>query len=108
MTAMPSTPLATRSSRICRCSAELPVGVMRKSTSTSPSSFADSLQPARAKVQKFTAVLLTNASFNFFCGAAPPEFGVDSVAFSFLQPQKTDPRQNANNNEQIFFLVGFD
>jgi len=32
--------------------------------------FAASLQPARAMVQKFAALLLTNASFSFFCAAA--------------------------------------
>src|ERR1700722_13550054 len=102
--ATPSIPLASKSSRICCCSAAVPVGGMRKSTSTLPSSLAAASQPARAITQKSSALLETNASFSSLAGAGVPE--LDS-AFSFLQLEKTDARQNARNNEQIFFMVGF-
>src|SRR6516164_7186401 len=79
---MPSIPAATRSFKICCCSAALAEEGIRKSTSTLPSSLAASLQPVRAIAQKFAALLLTNASLSFFwgAGAAPDE----AVSFSFL------------------------
>src|SRR5215469_540247 len=101
LTAIPSVPLATRSFKVVVCSAEPPLDVMRKSTSTFPSSLAAALQPAFAKLQKLAELLETNASFNFLAGA-----GAD-VSFWFLpQPVMMVATHIARNRDWIFFING--
>ncbi len=111
---MPSTPLARpdRSESAAarrRCRSE----GMRKSTSTSPSSFAASSQPARAMVQKFAALLLTNASFSFLAGAGEPPHGRALPAFFFLpQPETIAASAQRRTGGLDFFhgciwLIGF-
>ena len=104
LTAMPSTPLATRSFRICCCSAALPLRGMRKSTSTSPSSLAAASQPARANVQKFAALLLTNASFLIVADAGLfPVCGPEEFWF-FPQPERIAAAHKTINRGWFFFI----
>src|SRR2546421_696057 len=62
---MPLMPLASKSSRIRRCSAAVPSPGILNSTSTSGSSLSAFSQPFRAIVQKSEALLVTKATLNF-------------------------------------------
>src|SRR5271157_953793 len=101
---MPSVPLAHRSSRICRCVAELPSCVMRKSTSTSPSSVAAALQPARANDQKFAALFETNASFSFLLDGAAGEPGFSADSF-LPQPEASATTHTAVRSNGVGFII---
>ena len=106
LTAMPSTPLARRSSRMLCCSAALPLEGMRKSTSTLPSSLAASLQPARAMVQKFAALLETNASLSFFADELTEDWELPPALLSFLlQLVAIAARDSASKRAWVFLII---
>ena len=71
--AIPSTPLASRSSTDACCSAAVPSGLMRNSMSVFGSSAAAFSVPLRAIVQKSEALLVTKASFCRLSGLTSAE-----------------------------------